>query len=99
MELMIPTECPVSRAFTSYISLLINNISINNIKESTSYFPNNKYYFENINNYLEIQALGLTSHLTPYYENGAPSILDPTPNTKSAESGSDSRTLDSEWGI
>ena len=96
---MIPTECPVSRAFTSYISLLINNISINNIKESTSYFPNNKYHFENINNYLETQALGLTLHLTPYYENGAPSILDPTPNTKSAESGSDSRTLDSEWGI
>ena len=51
MELMIPTECPVSRAFTSYISLLINNISINNIKESTSYFPNNKYYLENINKY------------------------------------------------
>ncbi len=96
---MIPTKCPVSRAFTSYISLIINNISANNIKESTSYFPKNKYYFENNNNYLEIQALGLTSRLTPYCENRAPYFLDPTPNTKSAESGSDSRTLDSGLGI
>ena len=95
---MIPTECPVSRAFTSCISLLINDISINNIKESTSYFPNNKYYLENINKYLEIQACGLTANITPYYENEAPYILDPTPNTKSAESRSDSRTLDSHWG-
>jgi hypothetical protein len=96
---MIPINSPVSRAFTSYISLLINNISINNIKESTSYFPNNKYYLENINKYLEIQALDLTSHLTPDYENEASFVLDPTPNTKSTESGSDSRTLDSHWGI
>ena len=96
---MVLTECPVSRAFTSYISLLVNNISINNIKESTSYFPNNKYYLENINKYLEIQACGLTSDLTPYYENEASTIPDPTPNTKSAESRSDSRTLDSDWGI
>ena len=96
---MVLTECPVSRAFTSYISLLVNNISINNIKESTSYFPNNKYYLENINKYLEIQACGLTFDLTPYYENEASTILDPTPNTKSTESESDSRTLDSDWGI
>jgi len=96
---MIPTECPVSRAFSSFISLLTNNISINYRKESTSYFPNNKYYLENINKYLEIQAIGLSVHLTPYYENEASTILDPTPNTKSAESRSDSRTLDSDWGI
>ncbi len=77
----------------------MNNISINNIKESTSYFPNHKYYSKNFNIYLEIQAFGLTVDLTPYYENEVSTILDPTPNTKSAESRSNSRTLDSDWGI
>ena len=96
---MIPTECPVSRAFTSFISLYINNISINNLMESTSYFPSNNYYLKNINNYLEIQALGLTADLTPYDKNETSNLVDPTPNTKSTESGSDSRTLDSDWGI
>jgi len=96
---MIPTECPVSRAFTSYISLLINNISNISIKKSTSYFPNNKYYFINIINYLEIQAGGLTADLTPYYENEVPSILDPNPKCGTTLNGSHSRTLDSVWGI
>ena len=96
---MIPTECPVSRAFTSYISLLIDNISNINIKESTSYFPNNKYYFINIIIFSEIQAGGLTADLTPYYENEVPSILDPTPKCGTTLNSSHSRTLDSVWGI
>jgi hypothetical protein len=96
---MIPINSPVSRAFTSYISLLINNISNINIKESTSYFPKYKYYFINIINYLEIQAGGLTGDLTPYYENEVPSILDPNPKCGTTLNGSHSRTLDSVWGI
>ncbi len=96
---MIPTECPVTRAFIFYISLLLIIISIYYLMESTSYFPNSKYKLNIFDNYLEIQARGLTANITPYYENGSPHILDPTPNSKSAESGSDSRTLDSEWGI
>jgi hypothetical protein len=96
---MIPTKCPVSRAFTSYISLFNNNISINNLMESTSYFPNSNYLLLNINNYLEIQACGLTNHLTPYYENKGSDIVDPTPNARSIYFSSHSRTLDSGMGI
>lgn len=95
---MIPTKCPVSRAFTSYISLFNNNISINNLMESTSYFPNSNYLLFNVNNYLEIQACGLTNYLTPYYENKGSDIVDPTPNAKHSHLASHSRTLDSVWG-
>jgi hypothetical protein len=96
---MIPTKCPVSRAFTSYISLYINNISINNLMESTSYFPSSNYYLKNINNYLEIQAFGLTTDLTPYDKNETSTLVDPTPNARSISFSSHSRTLDSGLGI
>ena len=96
---MIPTECPVTRAFTFYISLILITISIYYLMESTSYFPNSKYKLILFNNHLEIQARGFTPDLTPYYENEALSISHPNPNSKSSEFGSDSPTLDSEWGI
>lgn len=96
---MIPTNSPVSRAFTSYISLYINNISIYNLKESTSYFPYINYYLLNINNYLEIQARGLTDNLTPYCKNETSIIQHPNPKCRTTLIGSDSRTLDSVWGI
>jgi hypothetical protein len=96
---MIPTKCPVSRAFTSYISLYINNISINNSMESTSYFPSSKYYSKNINNDLEIQSLGLTTDLTPYGKNETSTLVDPTPNARSIHFSPHSRTLDSGLGI
>ena len=67
--------------------------------ESTSYFPNSNYYSKNINNYLEIQALGLTDDLTPYRENALPIKQHPIPKCRTTLIGSDSRTLDSVWGI
>ena len=67
--------------------------------ESTSYFPSSNYYLKNINNYLEIQALGLTTDLTPYYKNEASTLVDPTPNARSIRFSSHSRTLDSGLGI
>ena len=96
---MIPINSPVSRAFTSYISLYINNISIYNLKESTSYFPYINNYLLNINNYLEIQARGLTDDLTPYRENELPINQHPIPKCRTTLIGSDSLTLDSVWGI
>jgi hypothetical protein len=62
---MVPAECPVSRAFTSYVSL-INNIYIYNklIMESTPYFPKNYIYINNLYKYLEIQPPKLTVDLT-----------------------------------
>lgn len=96
---MIPTECPVTRAFTFYISLILITISIHYLMESTSYFPNSKYKLNILDNYLEIRARGFTTDITPYYENEALSISYPHPNSKSTELGSDSLTLDSAWGI
>jgi hypothetical protein len=96
---MVPTKCPVSRAFVSYISLLISYISIINIKESTSYFPNNNYLFINNSKYLEILARGLTSDLTPYRENETLINRYPIPKCRTTLIGSDSPTLDSVWGI
>lgn len=96
---MIPNECPVTRAFTFYISLILITISIYYLMESTSYFPNSKYKLNIFNNYLEIQARGFTPDITPYYENEALPISYPSPNSKSTELGSDSLTLDSAWGI
>lgn len=97
---MVPTECPVSRAFTSYVSL-INNIYIYNklIMESTSYFPKNYIYINNLNNYLEIQPNFLTVDLTPYDENKTPFFWDSNPNSKSTSFVPHSRTMDSAWGI
>ena len=95
---MIPINSPVSRAFTSYISLYINNISIYSLKESTSYFPYINYYDLNINYYLEIQARGLTDDLTPYRENETPSMGHPKQVLGRTLKVSDSRTLDSNWG-
>lgn len=96
---MIPTECPVSRAFTSYISLLKNNISISNIKESTSYFPNNEFLKINNDNYLEIRANGLTPDLTPDGENKVPLFPDLSTKVTSHSLGLHSPTLDSAWGV
>ena len=96
---MIPINSPVSRAFTSYISLYINNISTYKLMESTSYFPYINNYLLNINNYLEIQASGLTDDLTPYRENELPINRHPIPKCRTTFIGSDSRTLDSVWGI
>ena len=61
---MIPSSSPVSRAFTSYLSLYINNISIYKLKESTSYFPYINNYLLNINYCLEIPPQNLTVDLT-----------------------------------
>lgn len=96
---MIPTKCPVTRAYSLYISLILIIISIYLLMESTSYFPNSKYKLKIFNNYLEIQARGLTPDITPYYENEALSISHPNPNSKSTELESVSLTLDSVWGI
>jgi len=96
---MIPINSPVSRAFISYISLYINNISIYYLMESTSYFPYINYFLLNINNYLEIQAHGLTDDLTPYRENELHINQHPFPKCRTTLIGSDSRTLDSVWGI
>jgi len=96
---MIPINNPVSRAFTSYISLCLNYISINNLKESTSYFPYINNYLQNINYYLEIQARDLTDDLTLYCENETPINQHPNPKCRTTLISSDSRTLDSDWGI
>jgi len=96
---MIPINSPMSRAFTSYISLYINNISIYNLMESTSYFPYINYYLLNINNYLEIHARDLTDYLTPYRENETLINQHPIPKCRTTLIGSDSPTLDSVWGI
>ena len=96
---MVPTKCPVTRAFISYVSLLISYISIIYIKESTSYFPN-KYSILNIKNknYLEIQARGLTVDLTPYGENEVPLFPDLRIRTTYPLFVSHSLTTDSKWG-
>jgi hypothetical protein len=97
---MVPTECPVSRAFTSYVSLINNIYNYNKlIMESTSYFPKNYIYINNLNNYLEIQPKFLTVDLTPYDENKTPSIWESNPNSKSTRFVPHSRTMDSKWGI
>ena len=96
---MIPTNSPVSRAFTSYISLYINNISIYKLQESTSYFPYINNYLLNINYYLEIQARHLTGYLTLYRENETLINQHPNPKCRTTLIGSDSRTLNSVWGI
>lgn len=95
---MIPTKCPVSRAFVSYISLLITYISIINIKESTSYFPINNYLSTINDKYLEIQARGLTSDLTPYDENEVQLFSDLGIGATCPRYESHSLTMDSEWG-
>lgn len=96
---MIPTECPVNRAFTLYISLLVSYISINTLKESTSYFPINELLRINIDNYLEIQADGLTLDLTPNDENEVALFPDLSTKATSPTSLPLPPTLDSDWGI
>ena len=95
---MIPINSPVSRAVTYYISLYINYSSIYNLKESTSYFPINNYLSTINDNYLEIQARGLTSDLTPYDENEVPLFSDLSIGATSPLDGAHSLTIDSEWG-
>jgi hypothetical protein len=101
-ELMVPTKCPVSRAFPSYISLINNIYKYNNynklIMESTSYFPKEYIYINNLINYLEIQPKYLTDGLTPYDENETPSMGHPKQVLGRTLKVSDSRTLDSHWG-
>ena len=70
-----------------------------NLKESTSYFPYINYYDLKLNNYLEIQARGLTDDLTPYRENELHINQHPKPKCRTTLIGSDSRTLDSVRGI
>jgi hypothetical protein len=97
---MVPTECPVSRAFTFYVSLINNIYNYNKlIMESTSYFPKEYIYINYLNNYLEIQPKFLTVDLTPYDENKTPSIEHPKQVLGRTLQVSDSRTLDSYWGI
>ena len=96
---MVPTKCPVTRAFVSYISLIISYISIINIKESTSYFPNNNYLVISNNNYLEIQARGLTSDLTPYDENKVPLFSEINRRADCPIIVPHSLTMDSGWAI
>lgn len=97
---MVPTECPVSRAFTFYVSLINNIYNYNTfIMESTPYFPKNYIYINNLNNYLEIQPKFLTVDLTPYDENKTPYIWHPSLNSKSPSLVSHSPTMDSNWGI
>jgi len=99
MVLLVPTKCPVSRAFVSYISLLISYISIINIKESTLYFPNSNYLVINNNNYLEIQARGLTSDLTPHNENKVPLFPEINGRANCPLFVPHSLTMDSGWTI
>jgi hypothetical protein len=67
---MVPTECPVSRAFTAYVSLLNNIFNYNKLlMESTPYFPKNYIYINNLINYLEIQPKFLTVGITLNLEN------------------------------
>jgi len=96
---MIPMNSPVSRAFTSYISLYINNISVYSLMESTSYFPYINYCLLKMFNYLEIHTRGLTDDLTPYRENETLINQHPIPKCRTTLIGSNSRTLDSVWGI
>lgn len=98
-ELMVPTKCPVSRAFSSYISLINNIYKYNKlIMESTSYFPKEYIYINILINYLEIQPKYLTDGLTPYDENETPSMGHPKQVLGRTLKVSDSRTLDSHWG-
>ena len=94
-ELMVPTKCPVSRAFPFYISLINNKYKCNKlIMESTLCFPKEYIYI----NYLEIQPKYLTDGLTPYDENETPSMGHPKQVLGRTLKVSDSRTLDSHWG-
>jgi hypothetical protein len=92
---MVPTKCPVSRAFPSYISLISNTYNYNKLfMESTSYFPKGYIYI----NHLEIQPKYLTDGLTPYDENKTPSTGHRKQVLGKTLKVSDSRTLDSNWG-
>ena len=67
---MVPAECPVSRAFTAYVSLIGNTYNYNKlIMESTPYFPKEYFYINILNNYLEIQPKFLTVGITLKLEN------------------------------
>lgn len=66
--------------------------------ESTSYFPEEYIYINNLINYLEIQPKYLTGCLTPYDENETPSMGQPKQVLGRTLKVSDSRTLDSHWG-
>jgi hypothetical protein len=85
---MVPTECPVSRAFTSYVSLINNIYNYNKlIMESTSYFPKNYIYNNNLNKYLEIQPKFLTVGITLNLENKGLILADARNHTPSQISG------------
>ena len=96
---MIPTNSPVTRAYTSYISLILIIISIDYFMESTSYFPNSKYILNVVNNYLEIQTAGRKPDITSNHENETARFHGCSPNIQTALFVSDSRTLPSGWGI
>jgi hypothetical protein len=85
---MVPTECPVSRAFTAYVSLLNNIFNYNKLlMESTPYFPKNYIYINNLNNYLEIQPKFLTVGITLKLENKGLTVGETQHQTLSPISG------------
>jgi hypothetical protein len=96
---MVPTKCPVSRAFPSYLSLINNIYKYNKLlMESTSYFPKEYVYVNNLINNLEIHPKNLAVGLTPYDENKTPTMGHPKQVLGRTLKVSDSRTLDSNWG-
>lgn len=96
---MVPIDSPVSRAYYSYISLDNKYNYLYLLTESTSYFPYEYIYLNNLINYSEIQPKYLTDDFTSYDENTVGKYCHPNKVSQIALKYSDSRTLDSEWRI
>ena len=96
---MVPTNSPVSRAYSSYISLDNKYNYLYLLMESTSYFPYECIYKNNLINYSEIQPKYLTGDFTPYDENELDKYCHLNKVFQVVLKQSDSRTLDSEWCI
>jgi len=96
---MVPTNSPVSRAYSSYISLDNKYNYLYLLTESTLYFPYEYIYINNLINYSEIQPKYLTGDFTPYGENEQGKYRHLNKVFQVVLKQSDSRTLDSEWCI
>ena len=96
---MVPTNSPVSRADSSYISLDDKYNYLCLLMESTSYFPYEYIYKNKLINYSEIQPKYLTGDFTPYDENELGKYRHLNKVFQLVLKQSDSRTLDSEWCI
>ena len=97
---MVPEITPAYAGNSVFVSLYINNISLDKfLIESTSYFLKKYIYINNLINYSEIQPKDITVGLTPYNENETPSTGHPKHVLGRALKVSDSHTLDSKWGI